>query len=70
MNALASYLKQFSKTTNTGPTTTSTSQFKPTDILGDLHLLRYLAINDIISFSMVDRMSINIDMKTSSFFVI
>jgi hypothetical protein len=53
MNALASYLKQFSKSGGAGVTTSSASQFKATDILGDIHLLRYLAVNDIISFSMV-----------------
>ena len=54
MNALASYLKQFVKTGGAGVTTTSSaSQHKATDILGDIHLLRYLAVNDIISFSMV-----------------
>lgn len=53
MNALASYLQQFTKTGNAGVTTSSTNQFKATDILSDLHLLRYLAVNDIISFSMV-----------------
>jgi len=54
MNALASYLKQFSKSSGAGVTTTSSaSQYKATDILGDIHLLRYLAANDIISFSMV-----------------
>ena len=54
MNALASYLKQFMKTGGAGATTTSSaSQHKATDILGDIHLLRYLAVNDIISFSMV-----------------
>ncbi|CAF1024302.1 unnamed protein product [Rotaria sordida] len=52
MNALASYLQQFSKTTNAGITTAGTSQYKATDILADIHLLRYLAVNDIISFSM------------------
>ncbi|CAF1251123.1 unnamed protein product [Adineta ricciae] len=52
MNALASYLKQFSKTGATGVTTSSASQYKATDILADIHLLRYLAVNDIISFSM------------------
>jgi hypothetical protein len=55
MNALASYLKQFSKSGGAGVTTTSSaSQYKATDILGDIHLLRYLAANDIISFSMVN----------------
>jgi hypothetical protein len=53
MNALASYLKQFSKSGGAGVTTSSASQYKATDILGDIHLLRYLAVNDIISFSMV-----------------
>jgi hypothetical protein len=53
MNALASYLKQFSKAGGAGVTTSSATQFKATDILGDIHLLRYLAVNDIISFSMV-----------------
>ena len=53
MNALASYLKQFSKTGGAGVTTSSASQIKATDILSDIHLLRYLAVNDIISFSMV-----------------
>jgi hypothetical protein len=53
MNALASYLKQFSKSGGAGVTTSSAGQFKATDILGDIHLLRYLAVNDIISFSMV-----------------
>ncbi|CAF3287242.1 unnamed protein product [Rotaria sp. Silwood2] len=52
MNALASYLQQFSKTGGAGVTTSSASQYKATDILGDIHLLRYLAVNDIISFSM------------------
>jgi len=52
MNALASYLKQFSKSSGAGVTTSSASQYKATDILGDIHLLRYLAINDIIPFSM------------------
>ena len=28
-------------------------QHKATDVFGDLHLLRYLALNDIIPFSMV-----------------
>ena len=53
MNALATYLQQFSKTGGAGVTTSSASQFKVTDILSDIHLLRYLAVNDIISFSMV-----------------
>jgi hypothetical protein len=53
MNALASYLKQFSKTGGAGVTTSSASQYRATDILADIHLLRYLAVNDIISFSMV-----------------
>ena len=53
MNAIASYLKQFSKSSGTGVTTSSVNQFKATDILGDIHLLRYLAVNDIIPFSMV-----------------
>ena len=52
MNALASYLKQFVKSGAAGVTTSSASQYKATDILGDIHLLRYLAVNDIISFSM------------------
>ncbi|CAF1471724.1 unnamed protein product [Rotaria magnacalcarata] len=52
MNALATYLQQFSKTGGAGVTTSSASQFKATDILSDIHLLRYLAVNDIISFSM------------------
>lgn len=55
MNALASYLKQFSKTGAAGVTTSNASQYKATDILADIHLLRYLAVNDIISFSMVSR---------------
>ena len=42
MNALASYLKQFSKSGGAGVTTSSASQYKATDILGDIHLLRYL----------------------------
>lgn len=53
MNALASYLKQFSKSAGAGVTTSSPNRFKATDILGDIHLMRYLAANDIISFSMV-----------------
>lgn len=53
MTALASYLKQFLKTGGAGVTTSSASQYQATDILGDIHLLRYLAANDIISFSMV-----------------
>ncbi len=54
MTALASYLKQFSTSGAAGATTTSNAnQYKATDILGDIHLLRYLAVNDIISFSMV-----------------
>jgi hypothetical protein len=53
MNALASYLKQFTKSGGAGVTTSSANQYKATDILGDIHLLRYLAVNDIISFSMV-----------------
>jgi hypothetical protein len=53
MNAIASYLKQFSKSGGAGVTTSSAGQFKATDILGDIHLLRYLAVNDIIPFSMV-----------------
>ncbi len=57
MNALASYLKQFSKTGGAGVTTSSASQYKATDILGDIHLLRYLAVNDIISFSMVSNIN-------------
>ncbi|CAF4429323.1 unnamed protein product, partial [Adineta steineri] len=35
-----------------GVTTSSANQYKATDILADIHLLRYLAVNDIISFSM------------------
>lgn len=53
MNALASYLKQFSKPASAGVTTSSPNQFNATDILGDIHLLRYLSANDIIPFSMV-----------------
>ena len=53
MTALASYLKQFFKSGGAGVTTSSPNQYKATDILGDIHLLRYLAANDIIPFSMV-----------------
>jgi hypothetical protein len=53
MNALGSYLQQFSKAGGAGVTTSSASQYKATDILGDIHLLRYLALNDIFPFSMV-----------------
>ena len=54
MNALATYLQQFSKSGGAGATTTSTNnRFQATDILGDIHLLRYLALNDIFPFSMV-----------------
>lgn len=66
MNALASYLKQFSKTGGAGITTSSASQYKATDILADIHLLRYLAVNDIISFSMV---RINSSLLTFSCFL-
>ncbi|CAF4349315.1 unnamed protein product, partial [Rotaria magnacalcarata] len=38
MNALATYLQQFSKTGGAGVTTSSASQFKATDILSDIHL--------------------------------
>ena len=53
MNALASYLQQFSMMVTAGITTSNANQYKATDILSDIHLLRYLAANDIISFSMV-----------------
>lgn len=53
MTALATYLKQFFKSGGAGVTTSSPNQYRATDILGDIHLLRYLAANDIIPFSMV-----------------
>lgn len=53
MTALASYLNQFFKSGSAGVTTSSPNPYKATDILGDIHLLRYLAANDIIPFSMV-----------------
>jgi hypothetical protein len=53
MAALAAYLEQFSKTGGAGVTTSTSNNYRATDILGDIHLLRYLATNDIIPFAMV-----------------
>lgn len=47
MDTLTLYLQQFSE-----PDATR-SKFTPIDILADFHLLRYLAVNDILRFSMV-----------------
>jgi hypothetical protein len=52
MDTLTLYLQQFSDS-NTGRTNSKAHNAR--DILADFHLLRYLAINDIFTFSMVNQ---------------
>lgn len=51
MDTLALYLHQFSEI---NVTRSNSIGYKARDILADFHLLRYLAINDIVPFSMVN----------------
>ena len=47
MDMLTLYLQQFSEVKS------SSKPYQATDILADLHLLNFLAVNDIFKFSMV-----------------
>jgi len=50
MDTFAVYLQQFLDPVFTRSNSTP---YKLTDILADFHVLRYLAVNDIVPFSMV-----------------
>jgi hypothetical protein len=56
MDTFALYLQQFCEI---NLAKSNSRPYKPTDILADFHLLKYLSSNDILSFTMV-RDSLNV----------